>query len=254
MAAMTPSLTLLPVGVGAAYARPGETQSAYLVRGAGRDVLVDLGAGAMNRLQRHVAPEELTAVVVTHVHPDHCADLLSLRVYMAWGPGRGRRLPVHGPAALPERLMDFAGEDGWDEAFDFRPLAEAGGTLDLGGGLGLSYRQVPHTSPTFAARFDLGASSICLGADCAPGPALPALASGCDVLVLECSFGADPVPEGVAHLNAPAAGELPRAAGCRRLHQTHCYPEHDRDRALEAAAAAFRGPVGWARQDEEVRP
>jgi ribonuclease BN (tRNA processing enzyme) len=254
MAAMTPSLTLLPVGVGTAYARPGEAQSAYLVRGGARGVLVDLGSGALNRLQRHVAPEDLAAIVVTHLHPDHCADLLALRVYMAWGPGQGHRLVVHGPAGLRDRLGAFAGEDGWDAAFVFRPLAEEGGALDLGGGLRLRYEQVPHAPPTFAARFDLDGASLCLGADCAPGAALPALAAGCDLLVLECSFGADEVPDGIAHLNGASAGKLARAAGCRRLLLTHCYPEHDRDRALAAAAAAFGGPVDWARQDEEVRP
>jgi ribonuclease BN (tRNA processing enzyme) len=246
------SLTLLPIGVGAAYARPGEAQSAYLIRSGDRAVCVDLGAGALNRLQRHVPPEDLAALVITHVHPDHCADLFSLRVYMAFGPGAGRRLRVIGPPDLRARLMAFGGPEGWEDAFTFEPLVGPAESLDLGDGLGLRCAEVPHLPPTFAVRFDADGSSLCYSADCAQNDALPALAHGCDLLLCECSFGAGSVPEGVTHLNAAQAGAVARTAGAGRLLLTHCYPEYDREAARGMAAAAFGGPVDWAHQDEAV--
>jgi ribonuclease BN (tRNA processing enzyme) len=78
------------------------------------------------------------------------------------------------------------------------------------------------------------------------------LARGCDVLLAECSYGAGAVPPGVPHLDAAAAGAMARRAGARRLLLTHCYPEYDREAARAAAAAAFGGPVAWAREGEEV--
>ncbi len=62
----------------------GEAQSAYLVRAGDVALCLDLGAGALNRLQAEIAPERLSAIVISHLHPDHCADLFSLRVYMSW--------------------------------------------------------------------------------------------------------------------------------------------------------------------------
>jgi ribonuclease BN (tRNA processing enzyme) len=248
---MAESLTLLPVGVGAAYARPGEVQSCYLVRAAGRLVCLDLGAGALNRLQRHAAPHDLDLVVITHLHPDHCADLLSLRVYMAYGPGRGRRLRVLGPRALRGRLGAFGGEDGWDDAFVFDAL-EDGVPADLDLGLELRVTEVPHLPPTFAVRVEAGDAALVYGADCAVNAALPELAAGCDLLLCECSYGASAVPEDARHLNAAAAGEMARTAGAGALLMTHCYPEHDPAAALAAAARAFGGPVAWARQGEAV--
>jgi ribonuclease BN (tRNA processing enzyme) len=244
-------LTLVPIGVGTAYARPGEVQSCYLVRAGRAAVAVDLGGGTMNRLQDHLAPEELDALLITHMHPDHCADLLALRVYMAWGPGRGHRLRVIGPPRLRERLIAFSGSEGWD-ALEFEEWADEGGELALADGLTLRHGQVPHLPPTHAVRFEHGGGALCFGADCGDNDALPALAEGVDLLLVECSFGADPVPEGVPHLNGGQAGGIAARAGAGRLLLTHCYPEHDRDAALAAAAEAFGGPADWARQGETV--
>lgn len=247
---MADSLTLTPVGVGAAYARPGEAQSAYLVTGSDTRVCLDLGAGALNRLQEHLAPERLTAIVVSHLHADHYVDLLSLRIYMTWGPGRGHTIRVVGPPTLPDLLQGWAGGSGWEWAA-FTALEGSEGEMDVGG-LRLSWVEVPHTERTFALRVDTGSASVTYSADCGPNDALVTLAARTDILVAECSLGLEPSGRDAIHLSARDAGTLARRAGARRLLVTHCYPEHDRDLVLAAAAEAFGGPVDWARQGEAV--
>jgi ribonuclease BN (tRNA processing enzyme) len=249
-------ITLLPVGTAAAFGGRGEAQSAYLVRAGERRVLVDLGAGALSALAVHMPPEDLDLVLVSHLHPDHCADLFGLHVHMQWGPGRGRVMPVIGPPALPERLAAFAGSPepwGEEQGLRFESFPAGSGRRDLGGGLMMSHVEVPHLPPTHAMRFDHGGSSLCYGADCAPSDALVDLARGCDVLLLECAFGDSPVPDGVPHLNAASAGALARAAAAGRLLLTHCQSRHDRDAALAHARDVFGGPVEWARPGVEVR-
>lgn len=245
-------LRIVPVGIGSAYSAPGEAQSCYLVSAAGRAIAIDLGSGALNLLQRQIAPEELDAVVITHLHADHCVDLMALRVYMAWGPGAGRVLRVHGPPDLRDRLVAFSGSDGWDRSFVFEHLAPGGGRIDLGEGVTLRHREVPHLAPTHAVRVDHDGRSICFGADCAPGDELVELARGCDLFICECSFGAEQVPEGVPHLNAVDAGTIAARAGVGRMLLVHCSPEFDREEALTQARATFGGPVEWARQGELV--
>ncbi len=247
-----PRPVLVPVGVGAAYARPGEAQSCYLVRAGDRAVALDLGSGALNRLQELIRPEELDALAVTHLHADHCVNLLALRVYLAYGPGRRVALRVLGPPGLRERLVGFGGADAWDEVMRFEELTGTDGERDLGGGVTLRYRQVPHLPPTFALRVEAGGGAVCFGADCADNDELPALARGADVLLCECSFGAGDVPPGVPHLNGAQAGGIAARAGAGRLLLTHCFPEQDRDAAAAAARERFAGPVAWAVQGEAV--
>ena len=171
-------MELVPVGVGAAYGLPHEGQSCYLVRTPERAVVLDLGSGTLNRLCALMAPQDLDAVVISHLHPDHCADLMSLRVYMLWGPGAGGRLRLMGPPGLRERLTAFSGSEGWDDAFSFEELSRPGGRVDLGGGLVLRYHEVPHLPPTFAMRLEWGGAALCYGADCAPGRSSPSWPPG----------------------------------------------------------------------------
>ena len=239
-------LELLPIGAGAAYGRPDEAQSCHLVRGGGVAVLLDRGAGALNVLTGVQRPEHLDLIVISHLHADHVVDLLALRVYMAWGPGRGGHVPVLGPPGLRALLAGFAGEDAWEPGLTFEEIPPGGVDRDVGG-LRLTLRQVPHLDPTYAVRVDGPSGSLCYGADCAPSDALVDLARGCDLLVTECAFGADAVPGGVPHLNAEMAGGMARRAGVGRLALTHVMPEHDAGRAVEVAAAEFGGPTEWAR-------
>lgn len=244
------ALSLTPIGVGTAYARPGEAQSSYLVRAGGTSAVLDLGAGALNRLQQVLDPARADLLVVSHAHPDHCADLFALRVYMAYGPGAGAGLRVLLPRGLRERLLAFAGRDGWDW-MDAEELAAGGGEA-AAGALRIVHREVPHAEPTHAVRVEGAGRSLVYGADGVVSDALVELADGCDLLVCECSFGADEVPEGVAHMSAAGAAEVATRARVGALLLTHCFPEHDRDAALRAARAGFPGPVAWAEQGTAV--
>lgn len=243
---------MTPVGVGAAYGRIGEAQSCHLIRAAGRAVCLDLGAGALNRLVAHVRPEDLDLVVISHLHPDHFIDLLALRVYLVWGPGAGSQVRVVGPPGLRARIACF-GEDGLDDALRFEELRGEAPQTDLGDGLVIRHRQVPHLPPTYATRIDSGGRAVCFGADCAPNDALAELAHGVDLLVTECSFGAGPIPRGAMHLNATAAGRIAATAQARRLVLTHCFPEWDLDEAVAVARQAAGVPVCAAVGDQVMR-
>ncbi len=247
-----PRLRLVPLGIGAAVPGPGEAQACHLVRAGSRALVVDLGSGSLVRLMEHTDPRDLEAVVITHLHPDHCVDMMALRVHMVWGGGAGAVLRVIGPPGLRDRLVGFSGSDGWDTAFRFEEFPAGEGTVDLGDGLVLRHREVPHLPPTNAIRVEHGGRAITLGADCAPNTELADLAAGCEVLVCECTFGTGPIPDGVPHLDGRSAGEIAARAGAGRLVLVHGEPGIDRAGAVAQAREAYDGPVAWAVQGEEI--
>ena len=71
---MSTSLTVLG---STPYPRPGEPCSGYLIRSQQAAVWVDCGSGTFAALQEHVDPADLDAIWLSHLHPDHCADLLT---------------------------------------------------------------------------------------------------------------------------------------------------------------------------------
>ncbi len=66
--------------VGCAGSAPAQTRacSSCLVEHDGSRLLLDLGAGASGPLQRYAAPADIDAVILSHAHSDHRADLTQL--------------------------------------------------------------------------------------------------------------------------------------------------------------------------------
>ena len=79
-----------------------------LLPGAGRarraapgTSLLDLGSGALGTLQQHIDPHDLDAIVLSHLHPDHCVDLCGLYVVRRYRPEGP--LPHRLPVLRPDR-------------------------------------------------------------------------------------------------------------------------------------------------------
>ena len=68
-------MRLTVVGCSGSVPGPDSAASSYLVEQDGFRLLLDLGSGAFGALQRHLDPAEVDAVVLSHLHPDHCFDL-----------------------------------------------------------------------------------------------------------------------------------------------------------------------------------
>jgi ribonuclease BN (tRNA processing enzyme) len=72
-------MRLTIVGCSGSLAGPTSPASCYLVQteheGRTWNLVLDLGNGALGALQRHVDPEAIDAVVLSHLHADHCLDL-----------------------------------------------------------------------------------------------------------------------------------------------------------------------------------
>ena len=76
---MVVELTVL--GCSGSYGGPdGGACSGYLVEEGDTRVWIDCGNGTFGQLQRRLAVEDLTAVILTHEHPDHCVDMYGLHV------------------------------------------------------------------------------------------------------------------------------------------------------------------------------
>ena len=117
------------------------------------------------------------------------------------------------------------------------------------GPLGVSFREVPHYTETFAIEVTNGPGKrITYGADCRPNEALVEFATDTDLLIAEATL---PRPERTGirgHLTPAEAGEHAEAAGAKRLLLTHISDELDPEWALAEAAGKYGGPVEIAHE------
>jgi ribonuclease BN (tRNA processing enzyme) len=246
----TPGLELQVLGAGPAYSDdPDSRGAAYLVRGAGTAMLLDLGHGAFSALAAAIEPSALAGVAISHLHPDHFIDLIPLRHYLCRAEHQpARRLRVIAPPGLDRRLDGVYDQPGFTaSAFELEPPPS--GRIDVGA-LRIEARPVRHAAGSHAYRVDLdgtGGPGIVYSGDCGQTEDLRPLIQEGDLLLCEATFGPGPVMEGVPHVDGPAVGRLARETGVGRVVVTHIRMGCDLAETLASVRAIYDGPVELAR-------
>ncbi len=237
--------------IGCSGSLPGATSAAscYLVQAEGFSLVLDLGSGSVGPLQRHLDLADLDAVLISHLHPDHCIDLLPLYVARTYDPRRRfDTLPVHLPVGGGEHLARAYGRGehpGLGSAYDF--LEWSAGSHRIGP-FTVTVARVAHPIETWGMRLEHEGAVLTYSADTGPCAALVDLATDADLALIESAFETgrdDHLPRDL-HLTAREAGEAATAAGVRRLVITHLPPWNDHGLARRDAAATFAGPLELA--------
>ena len=240
-------LTLTVLGCDGSYPGPGGACSGYLVSDGTTHVWLDAGNGTLAALQQHVPLESLTGVVLTHEHPDHCADVEGLYVWARWGADR-RRVPVLSPVGVRDgRYHPVEDLAPW---FDWTVVAD--GSLTSIGGLTFRFSRTDHGPETLAVRVEGGGRVLGYSADSGPDWSLAALGPGLDVALCEATFLSDQEGSVPGHLSARQAGAMARSAGVGRLVLTHLWPTVSVEASASEGSAAFGSPVHVARPGDVV--
>ncbi|MEV4558946.1 MBL fold metallo-hydrolase [Kitasatospora sp. NPDC049285] len=242
-------MKLTVVGCSGSFPSVDSPCSSYLVEADGYRLVVDLGNGALGALQKYTGLYDVDAVLLSHLHADHCIDLCAYWVARNYRvEGCPDPVPVYGPTGTAERLArayDMPAEPGMTEVFDFRDLAD-GARLKLGP-LTVTAVRVNHLDcEAYGFRIEHGGRSLVYSGDTGICPDLVELARGTDLFLCEAAYTEGKESFDSIHLNGRQAGEHAAAAGAKHLVLTHIPPWTDRQRNREDAAEAFPGPVDLA--------
>lgn len=241
------SLTLTILGTSGSYPGPNRACSGYLVRGGGTTVWLEAGSGSMANLQTHVELSQLDAVVISHEHPDHWADLNGLEVACSFGSGPDL-IPIYAPKVLEGLSYSFR-----KTAFEWHTVAD--GDVAQIGGQRWNFSKTDHPPETLASRVEVDGVALGYTADTGTGWSAAALGS-LHALLAEATFqdddAAQVAAEGshVGHLSARQAGEMARQCGVPRLIISHIWPTHDREVSLRQAEEGFGGTVEIASEHD----
>ncbi|MBD3782502.1 MAG: ASCH domain-containing protein [Micrococcales bacterium] len=246
------------VGCSGSFPGPESAASCYLVEAEheGRTwrILLDLGSGALGPLQRYADPASLDAVLLSHLHPDHCADLLGLYVLRRYRPDGPlpAKLAVHGPGVAAERLsLMYHGLEpgGMHGEYAFAPVTDR--EAFSVGPFRVTPFEVEHPVEAYGYRVEAEGTVLAFTGDTDDCPNLDPLLAGADLALLDSAFvdGRDHA-RGIHLSGSRAATAARRAGGVGRLVLTHVPAWNDRELCRAQAAAVWDGPVEVAAAGE----
>jgi ribonuclease BN (tRNA processing enzyme) len=214
-------------------------------------VLLDLGSGALGPLQQYVDPMTVDAVLLSHLHADHCLDLCGLYVMLRHapvGPSPRRRMPVWGPAGTAARLAgayDLPNEPGMSAELEVATWSD-GEPVRIGPFL-ITPLRVNHPVEAYGMRIEQGGAVLAYTGDTDTCDALKPLCHNANLVLADAAFidGRDHI-EGVHLSGRRAAQAAADAEGVRRLVLTHLPPWNDAQVVVAQAREVWHGPLDVA--------
>ncbi|MBE5803870.1 MAG: MBL fold metallo-hydrolase [Clostridiales bacterium] len=229
-------MKLICLGVNGPFPAPEGATSGYLASHGNTGLQLDMGSGTLAALTRHTAPEQLTALLLSHWHYDHCSDVLPLIYRMESLMAQGvAPLNVYAPMdeGSPVRQALLA-----SPAFSLHEV-KPGDTLQLGD-VQVQVGLARHPVPAVMYRLTADGRSLCYTGDTNVVEGMEDFARGCDLLLVDGLFPAGAWNESKPHLSAALAARLANDAQAGRVVITHLNPGID--------------PVGLLAEARAVRP
>ena len=250
-------MRLTIVGCSGSLAGPTSPASCYLVQAEHDDrtwnLVLDLGNGALGALQRNIDPTAIDAVVLTHLHADHCLDLCGLYVAQKYSPTvvARTRIPVYGPRGTGERMArayDMTPPDGMNHEFDFRELVDRQAVRI--GPFTVTPHLVRHPAEAYGIRVEADGKVLAYTGDTDTCDGLNILFHDATLALADSAFidGRDQA-QGIHLSGSRAAQAGVDAGGVSRLMLTHMPPWNDPAVCRAQADAVWPGEVELAQAD-----
>jgi len=251
-------VVILGSGTGVPDLRTPRGYASIYVRLGGEHLLLDAGPGTLKQLARlGVTYLDLDRIFLTHFHPDHCLDLVSILFAMRIPqPARTKPLVIYGPRGLRRlyRRLNTAFQ-GWIEPRTYRltlrelPRRPSGLRL---AGYTVRTKTMHHAEGrALGYRLEEGGRCCVYSGDTDVCRGIITLGRRADLLILECSMTDERKVEG--HLTPTECGRIAAQAGCRHLLLTHFYPVFLGYNIRSRVRRAFRGRLTLARDLAVVR-
>jgi ribonuclease BN (tRNA processing enzyme) len=230
-----------------AWPAAGRACSGYLVEHDGFRLLVDPGYATLPRLLEVEAAAGVDAVLISHGHPDHCADLHPLLRARVLGDEPAPALPVHALPGAVDRVLALDGSGALDRAVTLGTFT-AGGRFEIGP-FQVDTWPLPHFVANAGLRLSAGGRVLAYTGDTGPSPDVVSLARAADLFLAEATFPEVMPADSARYLStALQAGEYAAGAGVGRLLLTHLWPGTDPEVTEAAARRSWSGEVAVARE------
>ncbi|MBR5369968.1 MAG: MBL fold metallo-hydrolase [Bacilli bacterium] len=250
------------------YSKDNKNCPGYLIKYNNQNILFDCGNGCTRLLNMSEDLNNLK-IFITHLHPDHIGDLISLlqaiRVYRRYNLYKDN-IDLYIPETF-ERVYDFRlYEDGWDRyvigeknslEYDlvkrYAELAEVNlhkltYKTELNNCV-VEAKKALHDIESYSLKITtkIGtisysgdtAETLSYNADNGKGMILYKFVENSDIFICESTFLKDQKKNGALHLSTTDAAWIAKKANVKKLILTHFWPEIDKEEYVKEAKELF---------------
>jgi ribonuclease Z len=248
------STQVILLGTGSVIPNPRRTATSHLLLTAEERVLVDCGPGSAHRMaESGFLPKDLSRILITHLHADHCSELPSIAL-SAFLQGRETALPVYGPKGTEAHVNLL-----FNQVFGYIPrlLANNGKKFEVevhevdpgnvleNDQLKIDCAKVIH-GPIFALgyRINTAHGHVGFSGDTAPCEDLIDLVKDVHLLIHECPYPDKHGPH-PAHTIPNQLGPIADKTQAKALAMNHFFPMCDssREDMIESVGQSYKGDI-----------
>ncbi|HLR41986.1 MAG TPA: MBL fold metallo-hydrolase [Pseudogracilibacillus sp.] len=230
------------IGYWGGYPGVDGASSTYIISKNDFHLVMDIGSGGLCKLQKYVNVTDINAVILSHYHADHIADVGVLQqslLVQSFLTENVRTVPIYGHKENEQAFHRLT--DDFTEAVGYDP----NNTLKIGPFF-IRFLRTKHSVPCFGMRITDGNSTIVYTADSAYQDEWFKFSKDADLLLAEANFykGQDAAKSG--HMTSEEVGNIAKNADVKEVILTHLPHFGEHAQLVEETKEVFTGPVTLA--------
>lgn len=235
-------MKLKVIGYWGGYPSRDEASSIYVLEKEGFRLVIDFGSGALSKFQKYYHVTEIDAVLLSHYHTDHIADIGVLQhaiLIQSLIQKKAMEIPIYGHR---EDLDNFnLLQDDHTKAVAYNPNEP----LRIGP-FHIRFLKTKHGVPCYGMRITDGEHTLVYTADTAYIDEWKIFAENADLLLSECNFYAGYDAAAAGHLTSLEVGDIASAANVGEVILTHLPHFGEHERLVEEVQSVYAGKVQLA--------
>ncbi|MEQ6377216.1 MBL fold metallo-hydrolase [Bacillaceae bacterium S4-13-56] len=232
------------IGYWGGFPKAEGATSCYLIEENSFKLLVDCGSGALSRLSRHLDPYELDAVILSHYHQDHIADIGVLQyTFLVQNQiqNKERVLPIYGHEEEKDKFESL--HHMFTKGISYNPTQP----LNIGP-FEIQFLKTLHPVPCYGMRIESRTGAIVYTADTSFSNQWIDFSKDANLLITDCNFYHGMNGEQAGHMTSTEGAEIAKNAKVEELWLSHLPHFGEHEQLLEEASKEFNGEIRIAEE------
>ncbi|OPJ55592.1 MBL fold metallo-hydrolase [Alkalithermobacter paradoxus] len=240
-------MKLTIIGAYGPYPKAGGACSGYLIEWEGNKLLLDLGNGVLSKyLSLGHKAQDLTGIIISHLHADHMSDLLVLR-YLLQIQLMNKTIKKGIPVYCPSTPTKFYNEINYKNVYEVNTITDKQ-EISLNG-LNITFHKTNHPVECYLTSIKYKGKKFVYTGDTAYFKEIENIVDQSDMLLCEGGILDSQKTSTTPHLSSKEAAQIAQVSNVKSLILTHIYPENDIEDIFKEAKNYYSGNLKIATEN-----